>query len=190
MAIGRLAHIEVQGIGRYDRHDQIKDVVTLRLAKEKGAGFKLRIVGGEFDLSKAHLREKINGLGLQEEVELLGELNEKALAKAYATSSAFASASKYEGFGISALEAMAAGLVPVLNDIPAFRRLVDNGKNGFITDFGNRAKAAEATLQAMRLSSAKKARMVGRARALAQRFSWKESIGKFEKLYKGCLVQK
>ena len=39
-------------------------------------------------------------------------------------SSFVASSSEYEGFGIAAVEGMSAGLIPLLSEIPPFRRLI------------------------------------------------------------------
>ena len=49
--------------------------------------------------------------------------------------SVFASASEYEGFGVAAVEALSAGLFPLLSDIPAFRRLVSRVGVGMIVDY-------------------------------------------------------
>lgn len=55
----------------------------------------------------------------------LGSLDEAELADWYAHTPIFASAATYEPFGLTALEAAAAGAALVLSDIPTFRELWD-----------------------------------------------------------------
>jgi glycosyltransferase involved in cell wall biosynthesis len=58
-------------------------------------------------------------------LDLLGNLDEPALAAAYAGATVFASPARYEPFGLAVLEAAQAGLALVLADIPSFRELWD-----------------------------------------------------------------
>ena len=57
--------------------------------------------------------------------------------------SVMASASEYEGFGVAAVEAMSAGLFPLVSDIPAFRRLVTRVDAGMLVDFSDVEAAAD-----------------------------------------------
>ena len=45
--------------------------------------------------------------------------------------------SEFEGFGIALIEKMAAHLPVIVSDIPPFREIITNGKNGFIVDLKN-----------------------------------------------------
>ncbi|MGI3776283.1 MAG: glycosyltransferase family 4 protein [Janthinobacterium lividum] len=60
-----------------------------------------------------------------EHLQVLGVLDEAGLAEAMAGASVFASAARYEPFGLSVLEAAQAGMALVLSDIPSFRELWD-----------------------------------------------------------------
>jgi glycosyltransferase involved in cell wall biosynthesis len=71
----------------------------------------------------------------------------EALAKLYASCDIFcypSRAEKGEGLSIGPLEAMAAGVVPVVSDLACYRDVVRDGENGFI--FDHRAPAAAALL--------------------------------------------
>lgn len=60
-----------------------------------------------------------------ENLHMLGDLDESALARAYADAAVFVSVALYEPFGLAALEAALAGCALVLSDIPTFRELWD-----------------------------------------------------------------
>jgi len=59
-------------------------------------------------------------------LRLLGVLDESAMAAAMAGARVFASAARYEPFGLAVLEAAQAGCALVLSDIPSFRELWDD----------------------------------------------------------------
>lgn len=58
-------------------------------------------------------------------LHLLGTLDPDGMAQAYASATVFASAARYEPFGLSVLEAALAGMRLVLWDMPTFRELWD-----------------------------------------------------------------
>ena len=66
-------------------------------------------------------------------LDLLGTLDEPALADALAGARVFASVPAYEPFGLAVLEAAQAGMALVLSDIPTFRELWD-GAALFVPD--------------------------------------------------------
>ncbi len=67
-----------------------------------------------------------NGAGFApRHLRTLGVLGEAGLAEAMAGASVFASAARYEPFGLSVLEAAQAGMALVLSDIPSLRELWD-----------------------------------------------------------------
>jgi alpha-1,3-mannosyltransferase len=178
-------------VGRLSKNKGLFELLeAFALAKAESPGFVLRIVGKGFDLSERQLKERALELGLEKHVEVLGEVSDKGLAKLYAKSEFFVSGSSYEGFGITALEAMGSGLVPVLNDIPTFRSFVQDSGAGFLADFSGREKGAGAILAAMSLAGPEKEKLASRARAFAGLFSWERNIARFEEVYRGVLGKK
>lgn len=73
-------------------------------------------------------------LGVSERVEFSGMLNAAALWRAYRRSAVFVSMPETDGTAVSLLEAMAAGCLPVLSDLPANREWVETGHNGLLVD--------------------------------------------------------
>lgn len=71
------------------------------------------------------VRAPDGSLAAFEHLRMLGTLDEAAMATAFAGARVFASAARYEPFGLAVLEAAQAGCALVLADIPSFRELWD-----------------------------------------------------------------
>jgi L-malate glycosyltransferase len=84
-------------------------------------------------------------LGLQDQVRFVGRLDAAAQAEWYARARWYLSLPQSDSVSVSVLEAMAAGCIPLLSDLPANRELVRHGDNGLIVADGA-APAAPALL--------------------------------------------
>lgn len=92
----------------------------------------LTLVGGEPDDWCVGLMEK---LGIRENVAIPGEV--KSVVPYLRRAAMFAFPSRQEGFGISALEAMACGTPVVSTRCGGPEDFVKNGKTGYLVDEGN-----------------------------------------------------
>jgi len=81
---------------------------------------------------RAALERRAAALGLGARVEFSGLLAPEALARAYRRSAVFVSVPVSDGTSVSLLEAMAAGCLPVLSDLPANREWVQDGRDGLL----------------------------------------------------------
>ena len=99
-----------------------------------------------------------------EHLELLGTLDEEAMAAARAQATVFAAPARYEPFGLAVLEAAQAGLALVLSDIPTFRELWD-GAALFAPDDDALGATLERALD-------DPAPLAAKARARAEHYSW------------------
>ncbi len=126
-------------IGRISSNKRVDNL--LRFLKYLGEGHRLIIAGEDWQGLQPSLEALAKNLGIGERAEFLGKVNETEKAELLKKAEFFVSASEYEGFGISALEAMAAGCIPVLSNIEAFRELVNKG-SGLLADFSSPEKAA------------------------------------------------
>jgi len=123
---------------------------SFAILSKKYAGITLRIVGP--------FEEKQGGAGLQYfnslknmckglSVEFIGpefELNK--LAQIYRSSNIFCYPSiseKGEAFGVSALEAMASGLVTIVSSLDCFKDFIEDRKTGYIFDHRSKDSAIE-----------------------------------------------
>lgn len=91
-----------------------------------------------------------------------------------------------ESFGIVVAEAMAAGAAVVASDLPAFRRLLDDGTYGVLAprgDVGAWARAVEALV----VDPARRTRVGERARAGVDHLDWKRVIDRLLEVYAHAL---
>ncbi len=130
-------------IGRFSvnkRLDRLIDAVAaLRVFNPD---WHLDIGGVESDLTRQDLMAQIDRLKLNDAVTIHVGADNDAVGRIIADASIFASASSYEGFGLVALEAMSAGLLPVLNTNEAYRTLGERHKDILLADFADTAAAA------------------------------------------------
>ena len=115
-------------VGRIAKNKRIDNLLkTFKALAGKNRKTRLYIVGNDFDHLLQSFRNLVKNWNLEKNIIFTGNVSESEKAKYLATSRFFVSASEYEGFGISVLESMASGCIPILNDIPAFSNIV----NGF-----------------------------------------------------------
>lgn len=135
-------------IGRFSvnkRIDRLLDALQALVIRD--GEWHLEIVGVPGDLSVADVEALIAARGLQAHVSIACNLENDAIARLLGTCSLFASASEYEGFGLVAVEAMSAGLKPVLHVNDAYRLLGERHGGLMLADFERADRAAD-TLEA------------------------------------------
>jgi alpha-1,3-mannosyltransferase len=128
----------------------------------------LNVIGEGADLSAARaLAEGSN------QIRFLPFLDAAELEQILRSSRFFVTATLYEGFGLSVVEAMAAGRVVIANDIPVLRKLIDHGINGFLIDFSAPPDIiAQRLLDIVELPEDLLARIASRASDVASGYSW------------------
>jgi glycosyltransferase involved in cell wall biosynthesis len=115
------------------------------------------------------LRARAEALGVATRLELAGALDDGALCELYARAAAVVLPSRLEGFGITALEALAAGVPLAVSDIPAHVEVASDAAELF--PCGDAAACAAALRRAL----AHGPEHATRGRAVAARFSWDTS---------------
>lgn len=70
-------------------------------------------------------------------VVLVGQVSHHELHNWYCSADFFISASHQESFGLALCEAMSCGCIPVVTDIPSFRKMTGNGQCGFLFQPGS-----------------------------------------------------
>ncbi|MDB5714323.1 MAG: hypothetical protein JWO15_1720 [Sphingomonadales bacterium] len=170
-------------IGRFSVNKNIPALIALVAAL--GPAWRLIIAGQPSDLSGEDLRDEAARLGVADRVEVATGADDATLHALVGRASYVASASRYEGFGLSVVEGMSAGLTPILNNIAPFQRLVAASGCGLIVDMDDTAgtaRAAQAQHDA-RMPDARYANI-----AAVQVYSWTGVAAKFAIEYSAVLA--
>jgi alpha-1,3-mannosyltransferase len=149
--------------------------------------WRLIVAGREYDFGSADLRAAIDARGLSEHVELHASPSQQQLCALMQRAQYFVCLSRHEGFGIAAVEAMSAGLVPVLSDIPPFARLQRESGLGVLVDRANAETAASCVQTLARVDGDAYARRRAAAMAYVARYDWRHVVGRYLDEYRAAL---
>jgi glycosyltransferase-like protein len=101
----------------------------------------LLIAGGttlfDYRAELERFAERADQLGVTEHVWRLGALESEELERLFRAADVFAFPSVKEGFGLAALEAIAAGLPLVASDLDVFRGFLTDGESALLTPVGD-----------------------------------------------------
>ena len=109
------------------------------------------------------VRNIIEQAGKTENIHLVGKVPHSELQAWYQKADFFLSGSHYEGSGIAVCEAMSCGCIPILTNIPSFRKMTDQGQCGLLYTPGNADELLACLQTALKLDTGKE-----RTKVLAQ----------------------
>lgn len=176
-------------LGRFSANKRLDRLMGLmEILAGEDPQWHLDIVGMESDLSRQALQDQITARGLSGHVHLHVGLPNAQIRDLMGQASLFVSASEYEGFGLVLIEAMSAGLVPVVQANEAFVGLGDKHPQISTLDFANARQAAEAVTAAYR----DLAERPGVRRAVMEAvagYGWDAKAALYEALYRDVLAR-
>ncbi|HEY3113512.1 MAG TPA: glycosyltransferase family 4 protein [Gemmatimonadaceae bacterium] len=174
-------------VGRVTAAKRIDRVIKLLgiLARE-GARVELVIAGPlEADAVEV-LKGEARKLGVESRVQIVGELPLEELATLVAGAHLFVSAASHEGFGITTVEALSAGVPVLVTRTGIHEQVVRPGVNGWFWSGQPDADAAETLRQALLLPDARLDEMQIAARKSALPFDWKLATEKYEHVFESA----
>ena len=129
-------------------------------------------------------RELASSLGIMNRVVFTGYVDELSLRKLYSICDVFASSSRLEGFGLTLVEAMAAGKPIVATKVGAIPETVKNRENGILVEIDDLRGLANGI--STYLGDEKMAKNVGKrnAKYVKERFGWEKSAKEVERVYR------
>lgn len=177
-------------IGRLSSNKRFDHVIDFLAALRRiDPEWSLYIAGRAWDISAQSLAKHAENLGVGDHVRILEGPPDDAVRKVMKNCSAFVSASAYEGFGLALVEALSAGLWPVVSGIPTFSHLVDKTGIGTVADFRNPDAAARKFLSDWNAVSRDYSRHREHAVAAADGFRWSSVSGQYEAFYESVRGQ-
>lgn len=152
--------------------------------------WKLIIAGREYDHTQQELAALLQKHQLVESVQLAPNSSDQELASLIGQSSYFICQSRHEGFGIAPIEAMSAGLMPVLSDIPPFRNLIEQAGIGVLLGKDNIDNGIATLLAIHAQGEHEYASRRVMLRSFADRYNWKHIADKYIDIYKSLADRK
>lgn len=178
-------------LGRFSsnkRLDRLIEVTDLLAADNPD--WHLHICGVPADLSAEALTDLIAARGLLDHVTVHVGLPVEHLREVMGRATFFVSASEYEGFGLALIEAMSAGLLPVVHSNAAFQAFAAHMPGVTVSDF---ARPDEAAQELRALHAAARERLPGlrrQAMEAAEPFSWDHVKLEYDRVYAGVLQRR
>jgi alpha-1,3-mannosyltransferase len=172
--------------GRIAQHKRL-DLVCDLAVKARSMGFpvELTICGPVFDSSFEDLQNRLEAVDA-EEIRYLGPQDDTALLAQIAEAGLYVTASEYEGFGLTVLEAMATGLPVIARAIPPIDTFVSPG-TGLLLRFDG-SPDDDAALDLFLTDLPKRATdMDSAARKMAAKYSWETRVSPFLDCYRQVL---
>ncbi|MHB9111982.1 MAG: glycosyltransferase family 4 protein [Thermoleophilia bacterium] len=176
-------------IGRISKNKRVDRLLEMMaILRRTRPEATLTVIGPDWEGLQAGLETQARGLGLSDAVRFTGVLPQDEMLDILAGARLFVSASEYEAFGLSTVEAMATGTVPVVNHIPAFSDLVADGETGFLADFSDPAAAAATVATALELPDGQFQAMGADAKTAASRHDWSQVVEQIIDIYEEVIA--
>ncbi len=177
-------------VGRWTAHKGLGRTLDLLVALRRiDPSWRLIVAGREYDLDQHALAQLAQDKGVGGAVTLLPNPSNAAIRDAMAQASYSVCLSRHEGFGLAAIEAMSAGLVPVLSAIPPFERLeAESGVPLIVAEDAD--DAATALAERHHQLQHRHAAVRAQAQAVVQRYSWRRVVGAYVEEYERAMHEK
>ncbi|MGH2529199.1 MAG: MSMEG_0565 family glycosyltransferase [Actinomycetota bacterium] len=149
----------------------------------------LAVVGGHSFQDYAEYRdrffERAAALGVEvgRDVVLLGTVPDDELPGWYQAADAFVFPSVKEGWGLVALEALAAGLPVITSDIPVFREYLTDGEGVLMVPAGD-ASALSDGMRRVAVDADLRASLAAEGPAVAGRYTWEACASRHAEIYR------
>jgi D-inositol-3-phosphate glycosyltransferase len=177
------------------RIDPIKGIDTwfraMKLVVEEDPSLRGRLcvclIGGDVDEDEpdeelARLQALKDDLGIADIVAFLGKRSQESLPYYYASADVVVMPSRYESFGMVALEAMACGTPVVASDVGGLSFIVRDGETGYLVPEGD-ARAMADCLNCILHDPDLRARLGKRGVEVAREYAWTRIADQIEALY-------
>ena len=177
-------------VGRLSSNKRLDQAIAFLAALHRiDPEWSLTIAGRSWDVSADSLRLLADSLGVGDSVQIIESPPDAVVRRLMAACSGFISASAYEGFGLVLVEALSAGLWPVVSPIPPFAHLVKKTGLGTVTSFDNPDAAARKFLADWGSVFGNYSTYRRAAIDAAAAFNWQAVSERYESFYASVLGQ-
>lgn len=169
-------------LGRLKPYKSLDKLIgIMEKVKEQVPGVTLTIAGdGE---SRDYLERLVQKLGLGKVIKFIGVVSEKTKIELFARSWTLVQPSRIEGWGITVIEANAAGTTVIASDVPGLRDSVQNPHTGLLVTWDNQEKWIDAICKVLK-DKEFRSYLETNSKEWVKQFSWEKSAQEF---YNKCL---
>lgn len=177
------------GIGRVVKHKRIEKIISLLpLLVQEFPDVHLIWIGSDPENYIPQLLTYAQQIGVQSRVKFLGQVSDDKVQNLLSQAHLFVSGAEYEGFGISTIEAMSSGTVPVVTPVGIHPEVVREGETGFIYSFKDQ-QALECFRHVLSLDRQIIAQIGNNAREIVMQYSWSNVVNSYIEIYKSVLLK-
>ena len=164
-------------------------VRALPAVLERHPSTQVQIVSGLNPADRAAMEAMARELDVGEQVEFLGRVEDARLVGLFRAADLYITPTRYEGFGLTLLEAMAAGAPIVTSDIPVVNEIVQHGENGWLVHYNDSAALAQAIIHLLDNPDLRRTLVQGGERTLRERFDEATLVREIETVYEQITVR-
>lgn len=157
-------------------------VRALPRVAQRYPGVSLQVVSGLNQEDRRRLEALARELGVWERIVLRGRVEDAELINLYRSVDVYVTPTRYEGFGLTLLEAMAAGCPLIASDIPVVNEIVTHTVNGWLARYDDPDDLACAILRLLEDEALRQRLVAGGAQTIAERFREEQLVARLEAL--------
>ena len=172
LSVGRLAHYKGM------------DLLLMAYAQARRLGLRAPLVVCGADFQRGKLKQFRRLLGLEQTVSFAGLVSPQQTEKLLRGCLFFTLLSRFESFGMAALEAMACGKAALLSGAGGMKDFARNGKNALLVSPSDTNKAARLMLKLEQYSKLRE-RLGKAGKRTAEKLSWRNAAQAYLDFYRG-----
>lgn len=174
--------------GRFASHKGLQQLLEVfKHVQKMLPEARLTLIGSDWDGTLKSLQPLAAEPAYSGSVVIERDLDDAAILKRLNHCSFFVSGSQYEGFGLTVVEALSAGLIPIVNRIPTFEKIVTAAEVGLVANFNTPEKAAREIVEFMQATSKQCCSLRERAMSAGRRYAWQTVEKDFRAEYEDVL---
>ncbi len=174
--------------GRLSRHKRLDLVIDYAAAaRRRGFPVDLLVCGADSDGLMPEFEAQVKRLRLDGVVRFGPFLDDDALRAALRGRGVYITASEHEGFGLSVVEAMAAGLIVICRGMAPLDSFIEHGRSGWLLEFDGSEADLDRLSSLLSLGPPGLAKMSAAARQAAGVHDWDVVIPRFVGHYRDAL---
>ncbi len=177
------------GIGRVAQNKRIDRLIhAVAELRKTRSDVQLIWAGPDEEGRIGTLQNLADQAGVGDSVKFTGRVDVIELERLLSRANLFVSGSSYEGYGLSTIEAMSSGTVPVVTRVGIHPELIRNGKSGFLVD-NDAVSLANGLRLALDVEPSALAMMGQQAREISEQCTWGRAVHAYLDIYDSVLAE-